>query len=67
MAVSNYQNLIVWKKSMDLAKEVYSVVKLLPKEELYALSDQIRRSVVSIPSKLPRDVDANQDLKCAIF
>ena len=52
MAVSNYQNLIVWKKSMDLAKEVYSVVKLLPKEELYVLSDQIRRSVVSIPSNI---------------
>ena len=52
MAVSNYQDLIVWKKSMDLAKEVYSIVKLLPKEELYALSDQIRRSVVSIPSNI---------------
>ena len=52
MAVSNYQNLIVWRKAMDLAKEVYALVKLLPKEELYGLSDQIRRSVVSIPSNI---------------
>ncbi len=52
MAVSNYQNLIVWRKAMDLAKEVYAIVKLLPKEELFALSDQIRRAVVSIPSNI---------------
>ena len=52
MAVSNYQDLIIWQKSMELAKKVYVVVKLLPKEELYALSDQIRRSVVSIPSNI---------------
>ena len=52
MAVSNYQDLIVWQKSMELAKKVYAVVRFLPKEELYALSDQIRRSVVSIPSNI---------------
>ena len=52
MAVSNYQNLIVWRKAMDLAKEVYTIVKLLPKEELFALSNQIRRAVVSIPSNI---------------
>ena len=52
MTVSNYQNLIVWRKAMNLAKEVYAIAKLLPKEELYALSDQMRRSVVSNPSNI---------------
>lgn len=47
-----YQDLIVWKKSMQLVLEVYRIVRLLPKEELYALSSQIRRSVVSIPSNI---------------
>lgn len=37
---------------MDLVDEVYRIVKLLPFEERYALSDQMRRSVVSIPSNI---------------
>ncbi|MCM1519441.1 MAG: four helix bundle protein [Lachnoclostridium sp.] len=37
---------------MDLTIEIYRLVKLLPKEEMYALSDQLRRSVVSIPSNI---------------
>ena len=37
---------------MDLVYEVYRLVKRLPKEELYALSSQIRRSVVSVPSNI---------------
>ena len=50
--VQNYQDLIVWQKSMDLAKTVYLLVKKLPKEELFALSNQMRRAVVSIPSNI---------------
>ena len=37
---------------MELAKSVYSLTKLLPKEETYALSDQMRRAAVSIPSNI---------------
>lgn len=37
---------------MDLAVLIYQTVKTLPKEELYGLSDQMRRSVVSIPSNI---------------
>ncbi|MDO5113307.1 MAG: four helix bundle protein [Planctomycetia bacterium] len=52
MSVKSYQELIVWQKAMDLVTEVYKLVKLLPKEELYALSDQLRRAAVSIPSNI---------------
>lgn len=52
MAVSSYEKLDVWQESINLVTEVYSAVKLLPKEELYALSDQIRRAAVSIPSNI---------------
>ena len=48
----NYQKLEVWKKSMDLAVQVYSLAKKLPKEETYALADQMRRATVSIPSNI---------------
>ena len=52
--MSNYgfKDLIVWQKSMALTKEIYVLVKRLPKEELYALSDQMRRAAVSIPSNI---------------
>lgn len=50
--MESYKELIVWQKSMDLVVEVYHLVKKLPKEEIYVLSDQMRRSVVSIPSNI---------------
>ncbi len=52
MAVRSYEELDVWQISIDLVMDVYKIVKFLPKEELYALSDQIRRAVVSIPSNI---------------
>lgn len=47
-----YKELVVWQKAMELVKEIYLLVKKLPKEETYALSDQMRRAVVSIPSNI---------------
>ena len=49
---SNYKKLIVWQKAMQLTTGIYRNVKQLPKEELFALSDQMRRVVVSIPSNI---------------
>ena len=48
----SYKDFVVWQKSMDLAEEIYKLVKLLPKTETYALSDQMRRAVISIPSNI---------------
>ena len=50
--VNSYRELVVWQKAMDLVVEVYRLVKLLPREERYALSDQMRRSAVSTPSNI---------------
>ena len=47
-----YRSLIVWQKAMLLVRLVYVEVKKLPNDERYALGDQIRRSVVSIPSNI---------------
>ena len=48
----NYQKLEVWKKSMELVEQVYPLISLLPREETYALADQMRRAAVSIPSNI---------------
>ena len=50
--MEDFRNLVVWQKSMDLVKQVYALMRLLPKEEIFALSNQIRRAVVSIPSNI---------------
>jgi four helix bundle protein len=52
MSGSNYRDLQVWQKAMDLAEEVYVHIKKLPREEKYELSSQIRRAAVSIPSNI---------------
>ena len=48
----NYQDLIVWQKSMDLAEEVYKLIKFLPKDEMYVISSQLKRASISIPSNI---------------
>ena len=50
--MAGHRDLIVWQKSMDLVVEIYRLVKKLPREETYSLSDQMRRAVVSIPSNI---------------
>ena len=50
--MASYKDLIVWQKAMDLVVEIYRICKFLPKEENYGLSDQMRRSVISIDSNI---------------
>lgn len=59
MKTSDYKELQVWQKAMDLVVEVYNIIKLLPKEEMYGISDQIRRSAVSIPSNIAEGQSRN--------
>ena len=47
-----YRKLLVYKKATTLVLHVYALLKKFPKEEQYALCDQLRRSVVSIPSNI---------------
>ena len=62
-----YENLLVWQQAMDLVVEVYELVKKLPKEETYALSDQIRRSAVSIPSNIAEGASRNSSKEFVQF
>jgi four helix bundle protein len=50
--VKSYRDLRVWQQGIQIVKEVYRLVKKLPKEETYALSDQLRRAAVSIPANI---------------
>jgi len=57
--MTNYKQLEAWKKSMQLVKEVYTVTKEFPKEELYSLTSQIKRAAVSVPSNIAEGTGRN--------
>ena len=52
MSWKHFTDMIVWQKAMDLTDAVYSLTNLLPKDELFALSDQMRRAAISVPSNI---------------
>ena len=48
----SYRNLIAYKTARSLVVDVYGLLKNFPNEERYALCEQLRRAVVSIPSNI---------------
>jgi len=52
MSVQSYRELLVWQKAMDLCVEVHGAALLFPKQEVFGLSAQINRAVVSVPSNI---------------
>jgi four helix bundle protein len=57
--VYSHKDLDVWKQSMDLASTFYRLSAQFPKEEVYGLSLQDRRSAVSIPSNIAEGAARN--------
>jgi len=49
---ANYFELDVWKRCRILVKEVYRITKGFPREEIYGITNQMRRCAVSIPSNI---------------
>lgn len=50
--IKSYKDLIVWQKAMLLCEKIYRVTESYPKQEIYGLTSQIRRSTVAIPSNI---------------
>ena len=50
--ISDYKELRIWQQAMDIVVEVYQQMKKMPKEEIYSLTDQIKRAAVSVPSNI---------------
>ena len=64
---NSYRDLIVWQKSMNLAKETYQLTKSFPKEEIYGLTSQIRRCAISIPSNIAEGKGRGSDKEFVRF
>jgi len=53
--VKDYRDLKVWQQAMTLVSVAYRLVQRLPKQEQFALADQIRRAVVSVPANIAEE------------
>lgn len=65
--INSYKDLVVWKKAIRLVILTYEIVKVLPKDEMYALSSQIRRAAVSVPSNIAEGHNRNSDKEFCHF
>ena len=52
MAGKNYRDLVTWQRAMDFTVDVYAATSAFPREEIYGLTSQLRRSTMSIPSNI---------------
>lgn len=50
--IKNFRDLRIWQLGIEIVKEIYLLTSHFPKSELYGLTSQIRRSVISIPSNI---------------
>jgi four helix bundle protein len=50
--IESYKDLIVWQKGIELVNEIYVLTKMFPKEEMFGLTNQMRRAAVSIPANI---------------
>jgi four helix bundle protein len=57
--MNNFKELKIWHKSVELAVKVYQETKQFPAEEVYGLTSQIRKSVVSVASNIAEGAGRN--------
>lgn len=50
--IKTHKDLLVWEKSLDLVEQIYKITKQFPIEELYGITNQMRRCAVSIPANI---------------
>jgi len=59
--MKDFKNLKIWQKGINLVVDVYKTSQKFPKEELYGLTSQMRRSAISIPSNIAEGSGRNSD------
>lgn len=59
--IRSYKDLLIWQKGIKIVLIVYQLVKTFPQNELFALSSQLKRASVSIPSNIAEGYGRNSD------
>ena len=65
--VKSFEDLTIWQESRKFTNKIYVLTKKFPKEELYGLTSQIRRAVVSITSNIAEGFDRRSDKELSNF
>lgn len=65
--MQNYKDLKVWEKAHEFTLNVYEITKFFLKEEIYSLTNQLRRSASSIPANIAEGCGKNSQLDFANF
>ncbi|MGH8634036.1 MAG: four helix bundle protein [Burkholderiales bacterium] len=67
IAARSHQDLIAWQEAMRLVEMIYRHTALFPKEEIFGLTTQLRRSAVSIPSNIAEGAARNSSRELLQF
>ena len=65
--MGNFRKLQVWERAHRLTLEVYHVTRTFPKEELYGMTNQLRRASVSVPANIAEGCGRAGDAELARF
>ena len=65
--IKSYKDLLIWQKGIKIVCLVYQLVKSFPQEELYALTSQIKRASISIPSNIAEGAGRNSNAQFKNF
>ena len=57
--IQSYKDLLIWQKGIEITDKVYLLTKSFPNEEIYSLTNQIKRATVSIPSNIAEGFGRN--------
>ena len=66
-AIDSYKDLLIWQKGIQIVILTYKLAKSFPQEELYALTSQIKRASVSIPSNIAEGYGRNTEKSLSHF
>ncbi|MDD3458572.1 MAG: four helix bundle protein [Weeksellaceae bacterium] len=58
--IKSYKDLLIWQKGFQIVIDTYKLVKSFPQDETYALTNQIKRASVSIPSNITEGYGRNK-------
>ena len=63
----NHRKLLAWQEAMNLVESVYQIAARFPKDELFGLTAQLRRSAVSVPSNIAEGAGRNSSKELVQF
>jgi len=65
--MTDHKDLIVWQKSRKLVRTIYTLSRNFPREEIFGLTNQIRRAAISIPSNIAEGYNRHSDKEFTHF